>query len=174
MVKKILGTKSKNPIDYTLENLSKITFEFLKSHLWSAAGILRVSLDSSEYHQPVMTLLFLKRLNDTFEENAENLINKGLNKKRPIRRDVIIFTFLKMLECQNRICKRKCCNPIDILVQSLIKKHSDIWIVIYDTDNSIVCRHLVSSVKLCVSYKNIAHQSISKSTNYHSYFLLNY
>jgi len=28
-----------------------------------------------------MTLLFLKRLNDTFEENAENLINKGLNKK---------------------------------------------------------------------------------------------
>ena len=28
-----------------------------------------------------MTLLFLKRLNDTFEENAENLIKKGMNKK---------------------------------------------------------------------------------------------
>jgi type I restriction enzyme M protein len=50
----------------------KISFEFLKSHLWSAADILRGSLDSSEYRQPVMTLLFLKRLNDTFEENAEN------------------------------------------------------------------------------------------------------
>ena len=59
----------------------KISFEFLKSHLWSAADILRGSLDSSEYRQPVMTLLFLKRLNDTFEENAENLINKGINKK---------------------------------------------------------------------------------------------
>jgi hypothetical protein len=59
----------------------KITFDFLKFHLWSAADILRGSLDSSEYRQPVMTLLFLKRLNDTFEENAENLVNKGMNKK---------------------------------------------------------------------------------------------
>ncbi len=44
------------------------------------ADILRGSLDSSEYRQPVMTLLFLKRLNDTFEENAEGLIKKGINK----------------------------------------------------------------------------------------------
>lgn len=28
-----------------------------------------------------MTLLFLKRLNDTFEENAESLMKKGINKK---------------------------------------------------------------------------------------------
>ncbi len=28
-----------------------------------------------------MTLLFLKRLNDTFEENAEKLIKKGMNQK---------------------------------------------------------------------------------------------
>ena len=31
------------PIDYTLES-QKISFEFLKSHLWSAADILRGSL----------------------------------------------------------------------------------------------------------------------------------
>lgn len=69
-------------INYTLDKqASKITFEFLKSHLWSAADILRGSLDPSEYRQPVMTLLFLKRLNDTFEENAENLIKKGRSKK---------------------------------------------------------------------------------------------
>jgi type I restriction-modification system DNA methylase subunit len=37
--------------------------------------ILRGSLDPADYHQPVMTLLFLKRLNDTFEENAERIIN---------------------------------------------------------------------------------------------------
>jgi type I restriction enzyme M protein len=72
--------KPSKPINYTLDS-QKISFEFLKSHLWSAADILRGSLDSSEYRQPVMTLLFLKRLNDTFEENAENLINKGMNKK---------------------------------------------------------------------------------------------
>ena len=72
--------KPSKPVNYTLDT-QKITFEFLKSHLWSAADILRGSLDSSEYRQPVMTLLFLKRLNDTFEENAENLIKKGINKK---------------------------------------------------------------------------------------------
>ena len=38
-------------------------------------------MDASEYRQPVMTLLFLKRLNDTFEENAEKLIKNGMNKK---------------------------------------------------------------------------------------------
>jgi type I restriction enzyme M protein len=66
--------------NYTFNN-QKITFEFLKSHLWSAADILRGSLDASEYRQPVMTLLFLKRLNDTFEENAEKLIKQGKNQK---------------------------------------------------------------------------------------------
>lgn len=74
-------TLSKNQLNYTLDNPSKITFDFLKSHLWSAADILRGSLDASEYRQPVMTLLFLKRLNDTFEENAEKLIKQGKSEK---------------------------------------------------------------------------------------------
>jgi type I restriction enzyme M protein len=74
------SSKITKPLNYTIEN-QKITFDFLKSHLWSAADILRGSLDPSEYRQPVMTLLFLKRLNDTFEENAENLIKKGRSKK---------------------------------------------------------------------------------------------
>jgi type I restriction enzyme M protein len=70
------------PVNLTLDDpQSKITFEFLKAHLWSAADILRGSLDPSEYRQPVMTLLFLKRLNDTFEENAEKLIRKGKTEK---------------------------------------------------------------------------------------------
>jgi len=72
LVKK--DVKNIKPINYTIDN-QKITFDFLKSHLWSAADILRGSLDLSEYRQPVMTLLFLKRLNDTFEENAEKMIN---------------------------------------------------------------------------------------------------
>src|SRR5918912_1301445 len=72
--------ESVKPVNYTLYN-QKITFEFLKSHLWSAADILRGSLDPADYRQPVMTLLFLKRLNDTFEENAEKLIKEGKSEK---------------------------------------------------------------------------------------------
>jgi type I restriction-modification system DNA methylase subunit len=72
---------SKKIAIYTLDNPTKITFDFLKAHLWSATDILRGSLDASEYRQPVMALLFLKRLNDTFEENAEKLIKKDMNKK---------------------------------------------------------------------------------------------
>jgi len=59
----------------------KVTLEFLKAHLWKAADILRGSLDASEYRQPVMTLLFLKRLNDRFEENVEKLIKQGKSEK---------------------------------------------------------------------------------------------
>lgn len=40
------------PVNYTLYN-QKITFEFLKAHLWSAADILRGSLDPSDYRQLV-------------------------------------------------------------------------------------------------------------------------
>jgi hypothetical protein len=49
--------KPTKPVNFTLDS-QKITFEFLKAHLWSAADILRGSLDPSGYHLPVMTLLF--------------------------------------------------------------------------------------------------------------------
>ena len=63
----------------------KVTLEFLKSHLWKAADILRGSLDAYEFRQPIMTLLFLKRLNDRFEENVEELISKGKSEKEAKR-----------------------------------------------------------------------------------------
>lgn len=59
----------------------KLTLEALKSHLWKAADILRGSLDASEYREPVMTILFLKRLNDRFEENVEKLVADGKTEK---------------------------------------------------------------------------------------------
>jgi type I restriction enzyme M protein len=68
------------PVNYDLFN-QKITFEFLKSHLWAAADILRGSLDPADYRQPIMTLLFIKRLNDTFEDNAERLVKEGKSQK---------------------------------------------------------------------------------------------
>ena len=49
---------SSKPVNYTLFN-QKVTFEFLKAHLWSAADILRGSLEPADYRQPVMTLLFI-------------------------------------------------------------------------------------------------------------------
>jgi type I restriction enzyme M protein len=58
--------------NYSLFN-QKITFDFLKAHLWAADDILRGSLDPADYRQPIMTLLFIKRLNDTF---AEKLIKE--------------------------------------------------------------------------------------------------
>ena len=59
----------------------KLTFDELKSHVWSAADILRGSVDADAYRQPIMTILFLKRLNDQFEEKAEELEEKTKNKK---------------------------------------------------------------------------------------------
>jgi HsdM-like protein len=60
--------KPSERINYSLFN-EKITFDFLKSHPWSAADILRGSLDPSDYRQPIMTILLLY---DTFEEAYEN------------------------------------------------------------------------------------------------------
>jgi hypothetical protein len=61
---------SSKPVNYTPDT-QKITFDFLKAHLWGATDILRGSLDPADYRHP----------NDTFEENAENLIKE----------DVILF-----------------------------------------------------------------------------------
>lgn len=85
---------SPQSINYTIES-QKISFDFLKSHLWSAADILRGSLDPSEYRQPVMTLLFLKRLNDTFEEKAEKLVKQGKSEKEDRKEDADYFNKYK-------------------------------------------------------------------------------
>ena len=68
----MINDKTNNQVNYTLGN-QKITFDFLKSQLWRTVDILRGSLNPTKYQLPVVTLLFLKRLNDTFEENAEKI-----------------------------------------------------------------------------------------------------
>jgi len=56
----------------------KLTVDQLERYLWSAADILRGSIDSSDYKNFIFGLLFLKRLSDRFEEEAEKLITEGL------------------------------------------------------------------------------------------------
>ena len=68
----MINDKANNQVNYTLGN-QKITFDFLKSQLWSTVDILRGSLNPTKYKLPIMTLLFLKSLNDTFEENTEKI-----------------------------------------------------------------------------------------------------
>jgi len=51
----------------------KLTREKLEGYLWSAADILRGSIDSSDYKNYILGMLFLKRLGDRFEEECEAL-----------------------------------------------------------------------------------------------------
>ena len=55
-----------------------LTVAQLEQYLWSAADILRGSIDSSDYKTYIFGLLFLKRLSDRFEEEAEKLIEEGV------------------------------------------------------------------------------------------------
>jgi type I restriction enzyme M protein len=61
----------------------KLSREALERHLWSAADILRGSIDSSDYKNYILGLLFLKRLSDRFEEECEIVRAEGGNPEDP-------------------------------------------------------------------------------------------
>lgn len=55
----------------------KLSVDQLERYLWSAADILRGSIDSSDYKSFIFGLLFLKRLSDRFDEECEALVVDG-------------------------------------------------------------------------------------------------
>lgn len=55
----------------------KLTIDQLERYLWSAADILRGSIDSSDYKNFILGMLFLKRLSDRFEEECVALRKDG-------------------------------------------------------------------------------------------------
>jgi type I restriction enzyme M protein len=61
--------------------MEKIVFGKLKSHLLGAANVLRGSIDAADYKNYIFGLLFLKRLSDVFNEEAEKILKETGNKK---------------------------------------------------------------------------------------------
>lgn len=61
--------------------MKKINLEALKSHLWKSADILRGHIDAADYKNYIFGLLFLKRMSDCFDEEAERIIQETGNEK---------------------------------------------------------------------------------------------
>ncbi|MDY6949321.1 MAG: class I SAM-dependent DNA methyltransferase [Pseudomonadota bacterium] len=57
----------------------KLSREQLERYLWSAADILRGSIDSGDYKNYIFGLLFLKRLSDRFDEECDALLKEGID-----------------------------------------------------------------------------------------------
>jgi type I restriction enzyme M protein len=55
-----------------------MTRDQLNAKLWTAADILRGSIDSSDYKSYIFGFLFLKRLSDCFEEEAQSILAREL------------------------------------------------------------------------------------------------
>ena len=54
-----------------------LALDTLDAHLWEAADILRGSIDASDYTNYIFGLFFLKRLNDRFDEETEEIAEES-------------------------------------------------------------------------------------------------
>ena len=53
----------------------------LFGHIWGAADILRGSIDSSDYKSFIFAMMFLKRISDVFDEEAERILEETSDEK---------------------------------------------------------------------------------------------
>jgi type I restriction enzyme M protein len=79
----------------------KLTRDKLEGYLWSAADILRGSIDSSDYKNYILGMLFLKRLSDRFEEECEALQgNRNADPEDPDEHDFFVPKKARWAELQ--------------------------------------------------------------------------
>ncbi len=71
------GAKASAPPPDVPDVAGTLTVDKLEGYLWSAADILRGSIDSSDYKNFIFGLLFVKRLSDRFDEECEALVAEG-------------------------------------------------------------------------------------------------
>jgi type I restriction enzyme M protein len=64
-----MASKDESLLQYT-EDGDTLELDTLESHLWEAADILRGSIGAADYKNYIFGLLFLKRINDRFEEET--------------------------------------------------------------------------------------------------------
>ena len=64
-----------------------LKLDTLESWLWESANILRGSIDSSDFKNYIFGLLFLKRTNDTFEEEVELLMEEDGSSREEAEED---------------------------------------------------------------------------------------
>lgn len=55
-----------------------ITRDELNQRLWAAADILRGAIDAADFKNHILSLLFLKRLSDVFQEQREKIIDEWI------------------------------------------------------------------------------------------------
>jgi type I restriction enzyme M protein len=61
--------------------MERVNLELLKSHLWKSADILRGHIDAADYKNYIFGLLFLKRISDVFDEEAEKILRENADRK---------------------------------------------------------------------------------------------
>ena len=66
-------------------NTADIGFE---KQIWSAADVLRGSMDAAEYKHVVLGLIFLKYISDRFEEKYKELVLEGITTAKEVSRAV--------------------------------------------------------------------------------------
>lgn len=120
LVERLLGAKASSPPPSTKSNGSskvngsmslaepvevglgeQLTIDRLERYLWSAADILRGSIDSSDYKGFIFGFLFLKRLSDRFDEEVDALKGvKGADPEDPDEHDFFVPRRARWAEIQ--------------------------------------------------------------------------
>lgn len=70
--------------------MTQISLDTLERHLWSAADILRGSIDSADYKNLICGMFFLKRLSDRFDEESATIVAAGRDAEKHEEHEVFL------------------------------------------------------------------------------------